>query len=115
MPARSALAAIALGLPPLDLLAYQIHMPSPSKGLGAGTNWGVAIGGEMVTGGTGLACAAAGRSASAAARAAASEARWRRGAGYERTCHFYHGSVKPVTISRPPGVKWVGTRTSPSS
>src|SRR3954452_16789205 len=55
MPARCALAAIAPGLPPLDLLAYQIHMPSPSKGLGEGTNWGVAIGGETVMGGSGLA------------------------------------------------------------
>src|SRR3954471_13600451 len=62
MPARCALAAIALGLPPLDLLAYQIHIPSPSKGLGEGTNWGVAIGGATVTG-----CACAGPAVRASA------------------------------------------------
>src|SRR3954464_11486991 len=67
MPALAARFAIALGLPPLDLLAYQIHMPSPSKGLGAGTNWGVANGGET---GAAFACAgAAVRTSSATARA----------------------------------------------
>src|SRR3954463_322697 len=50
MPDLWARAAIALGLPPLDLPAYQIHMPSPSKGLGVGTNWGAAIGGEIGSG-----------------------------------------------------------------
>src|SRR4051812_14591349 len=114
MPDLLARAPIALGLPPLDLLTYQIHMPSTSNGLGDGTNSGVAIGGATVGVGSCLALACAGRSASTAARAAAAmQARWRGVAGYERTCPFYHGSVKEVTISRPARVKWVASRTSP--
>src|SRR3954447_608222 len=112
MPDFLARAPIALGLPPLDLLTYQIHMPSTSNGLGDGTNCGVAIAGATVGGGSCLAPACAGRSASTAARAAAAmQERWRRVAGYERTCHFYHGSVKAVTIWCQARVKWVASRT----
>src|SRR3954465_707517 len=102
MPERWARAAMAFGLPPLDLPAYQIHMPSPSKALGVGANCGVAIGGATVSAGRLAAPACAGGSASAAVTAAAARAMWRRVAGYERTWHFYHGSVKPVPISRRP-------------
>src|SRR3954468_4110204 len=75
MPDLWARAAIAPGLPPLDLPAYQIHMPSPSKGLGVGANWGVAIGGTTVTGGRGAACARPGASSCGATARANRRAR----------------------------------------
>src|SRR3954463_5272315 len=75
MPDLWARAAIALGLPPLDLPAYQIHMPSPSRGLGVGANWGVAIGGTTVTGGRGAPCACPATSSSGGAARAMRRAR----------------------------------------
>src|SRR3954471_21552867 len=85
MPDLTARFAIAVGLPPLDWLAYQIHMPSPSNGepCGVVAGSGVLMGGGML--GVGSRAAPAGAAAAvramavATARAAPSRARRRRG------------------------------------
>ena len=59
MPAAFALAAIAEGVPPLERLVYQIHMPSPSNGLPCGAaGSGALIGGGTTGAGSCLAVAA---------------------------------------------------------
>src|SRR3954451_15643914 len=89
MPEAAALPAIASGLPPLDLLAYQIHMPSPSNGEPGGVvaGSGALIGAGTIGGGSCLAAAGAGR-ISAAATAAGSAKR--------RTLRFL--ALSPVSL-----------------
>jgi hypothetical protein len=113
MPDLFARLAIALVLPPLDWLAYQIHMPSPSKADGEGAYCVSAIGGAMVGAGGCLAAACAGRGTSAAARAAANVVRRRRVTENGRTLHFYHGFVNEVPILWRAGVKWGASSPSP--
>src|SRR3954454_6537454 len=77
MPEAAARLAIALGLPPLDLLAYQIHMPSPSNGEpgGVAAGSGALIGAGTIGGGSCLALAAAGRIDAAATAAGSAKRR----------------------------------------
>src|SRR3954468_20266682 len=85
MPDLTARFAIAVGLPPLDMLAYQIHMPSPSNGepCGVVAGSGVLMGGGML--GVGRRAAPAGEARALGAAGAApggaarSRARRRRG------------------------------------
>src|SRR3954467_13654459 len=78
MPALAARAAIASGLPPLDLLVYQIHMPLPSNGepSGGASGWGGLVGGGVVGVG-GSRAAWAGAATASAIRARATPARRR--------------------------------------
>src|SRR4051794_27739632 len=82
MPDLAARLAMASGLPPLDLLVYQIHMPPPSNGEPAGVVSG--SGGLIEAGivGVGSSRAAwAGAAAASAARAATTAATRRSGFG----------------------------------
>src|SRR4051812_6784390 len=71
MPDLAARFAIASGLPPLDLLVYQIHMPLPSNGEPAGvvSGSGVLIGAGIVGVGSSRAAYAGGAGSVATARA----------------------------------------------
>src|SRR4051794_6321851 len=84
MPDLAARFAIASGLPPLDLLVYQIHMPLPSNGEPAGvvSGSGVLIGAGIVGVGSSRAAYAGVAAASAERASAAARTAPRRRAGF---------------------------------
>src|SRR4051794_39926100 len=73
MPDLAARPAIESGLPPLDLLVYQIHIPLPSNGEPSGvvSGSGVLIGAGIVGVGSSRAAWAGAATASSASRATA--------------------------------------------
>src|SRR3954464_1911804 len=105
MPDLAARLAMASGLPPLDLLVYQIHMPLPSNGEPAGvvSGSGVLIGAGIVGVGSSRAAyrgvAAAGPGGAGGGVAAASPAR--ASAAARTAPRRRAGFAAPATPGRP--------------